>query len=201
MLDDLSRRDVGTLLAKVFSTAAAQNFLSGWLAAADQNHVHSADNHAPPEADRWTGYKLRFFTAKEFKNLDAYTAVLIPTDETPGAREAHVAQFVDFVVNAAAEYDPKMQQQWRSAMQLLAKNNFSELSQEEQIQLIEKWSAAEQNPNHRNEGFAEYKLIKDLTIRAFYTSRIGLIDVLEYKGIAYLPQYPGCTHPEHGNLT
>jgi hypothetical protein len=40
-------------------------------------------------------------------------------------------------------------------------------------------------------------LIKDMTVRAFYTSRVGLIDVLEYKGNAYLTQFPGCTHSEH----
>ena len=123
MLDNSSRRNVGSPLAKVFATAAAQDFLSVWLAA-DQSHDHGANHNAPPEPERWTGYKLQFFTPEQFRNLDTYTAILIPTDETPGARETHVAQFIDFVVNAAAEYDPKMQAQWRSAMDLLAKHNF-----------------------------------------------------------------------------
>jgi hypothetical protein len=29
-----------------------------------------------------------------------------------------------------------------------------------------------------------------MTVRAFYTSRIGLIDVLEYQGLAYLSEFP-----------
>jgi len=36
-----------------------------------------------------------------------------------------------------------------------------------------------------------------MTVRAFYTSRVGLIDVLEYKGNTYLTEFPGCAHPEH----
>jgi hypothetical protein len=39
-----------------------------------------------------------------------------------------------------------------------------------------------------------------MTVRAFYTSRVGLIDVLEYQGIAYLTEFPACTHPEHLNV-
>jgi hypothetical protein len=26
---------------------------------------------------------------------------------------------------------------------------------------------------------------------------VGLIDVLEYKGLAYLSEFPACTHREH----
>jgi hypothetical protein len=49
----------------------------------------------------------------------------------------------------------------------------------------------------RGTGSATYKLIKDMTVHAFYTSRVGLVDVLEYKGLAYLSEFPACTHPEH----
>jgi hypothetical protein len=36
-----------------------------------------------------------------------------------------------------------------------------------------------------------------MTVFAFYTSKAGLVDNLEYKGNAYLTDFPGCTHPEH----
>jgi hypothetical protein len=42
-----------------------------------------------------------------------------------------------------------------------------------------------------------YRLIKEMAVHAFYTSRVGLVDVLEYKGLAYLTEFPGCNHPEH----
>ena len=90
-------------------------------------HAHNAISHAPPEPDRWTSYKPKFFSPEDFRNLDAFTAILIPTDETPGAREAHVTAFIDFVVNAAAEYAPEMQNDWRNAMDWLRARHFAEL--------------------------------------------------------------------------
>jgi hypothetical protein len=31
-----------------------------------------------------------------------------------------------------------------------------------------------------------------MTVEGFYTSRVGLIDVLGYKGLAILSEFPGC---------
>jgi len=36
-----------------------------------------------------------------------------------------------------------------------------------------------------------------MTVEGFYTSEVGLIDVLEFQGNTYLSEFPGCTHPEH----
>lgn len=38
---------------------------------------------------------LEFFTAAQARLLDAVTAQIVPTDDTPGAREAHVVRFAD----------------------------------------------------------------------------------------------------------
>lgn len=154
-------------------------------------HAWFPDQLPPPEPDRFTSYQPQFFSPEEVAALDAFTAILIPTDETPGAREAHVTAFIDFVINAAAEYEPDLQQHWRHALQFLRDRKFSSLSPDEQLSLVEKMS----HPGAQ--GHAEYQLIKEMTVHAFYTSRVGLIQVLEYKGNAYLTEFPGCTHPEH----
>lgn len=126
--------------------------------------------------------------------------ILIPTDDTPGAREAHTAAFADFLVNAAAEYAPELQQHWREAMRYLDAHKFAALSPDAQLALIEEMSAPERKESATHDGFDTYRLIKDMTVHAFYTSRIGLIDVLEYKGNAYLTAFPGCTHPDHQHV-
>src|SRR5437868_6256477 len=36
-----------------------------------------------------------FFTPEQAREFDAISAQIVPTDETPGAREAHVVRFVD----------------------------------------------------------------------------------------------------------
>jgi hypothetical protein len=42
-----------------------------------------------------------------------------------------------------------------------------------------------------------YRLIKQQNTFAFYTSRAGMIETLEYRGNSFNATFPGCTHPEH----
>lgn len=56
------------------------------LAAA--NHAHSVARSAAPP-------KFGFFSPDEAKEIEAITARIIPSDDTPGAREAGVVYFID----------------------------------------------------------------------------------------------------------
>src|SRR5579884_3439620 len=105
----MTRRDLGWVIARAAAAAGGQEFFSGWLRAAE----HHSSHEAPAEPDRWSTYKPKFLTAEDYAVLDAFTAILIPTDETPGAREAHVVPFIDFTLSSAGEYAPEMQTQWR----------------------------------------------------------------------------------------
>lgn len=184
----MRRRDANWMILQAAAVAGGGEFFSSWSKAA-----HNPGSKAPPDPHNWSAYKPQFFSKADFQNLDAFTAILIPTDETPGAREACVAQFIDFVVNAAAEYAPEIQERWRKAMEWLRSQEFGKSNSQQQVALIERIS---HGPGSAP-GSAAYKLIKEMTVHAFYTSRVGLIDVLEYKGLAYLTEFPGCTHPEH----
>src|SRR5256885_14339279 len=183
----MTRRDAAWAILRAASVVGGQEFFSGWMAAGqhlnEKTHAHTV--HAPHEPDRWNSYTPRFFSAVDFRNLDAFTAVLIPTDETPGAREAHVAAFIDFVINAATEYAPEMQDDWRKATEWLRTHRFADLSADQQLSLVQHMSDIEHDATNKQESFSVYSLIKEMTVHAFYTSRVGLVDVLGYKGIAY----------------
>jgi hypothetical protein len=197
----MTRRDANWLVLRAASTAGAATFFTPWFAsnglAANQPHDHSA---APPDPHNWASYSPKFFSAEEFQGLDSFSAILIPSDDTPGAREAHVAPFIDFVVNAAAEFAPETQDHWRDAMRWLRTANFGGLAAPEQLALVTAASAPEFDRSLTHPGLSAYQLIKEMTVRAFYTSRIGLVDVLRYQGIAYLTHFPACTHAEHRNI-
>jgi hypothetical protein len=190
----MTRRDAAWAILRAAAVVGGQEFFSDWMRAAQ---VVQHSSHAPPEPDRWSSYQLKFFSAEDFRNLDAFTAILIPTDDTPGAREAHVTAFIDFVVNAAAEYAPEMQNDWRNAMAWLRTQQFADLPPHQQLSLVQRISEPEHHASKQQDGFPVYRLIKEMTVHAFYTSRVGLVDVLEYKGLAYLTEFPGCNHPEH----
>jgi hypothetical protein len=75
--------------------------------------------------------------------------------------------------------------------------NFKDSSSEQQNALLvtlasEKKTAPEDQP-----GVEFFNSIKGYTISGYYTSEIGLIKELGYKGNSYLAEFPGCTHPEH----
>jgi hypothetical protein len=173
----MTRRDLMTLSTRALAAAGGAEFFSAWMRA------------APPEP--------KFFTPAEFAVLQSFTEILIPSDETPGAREAQVAHYIDFVVNAAAEYAPETQQEWRKAMDWLTAAKFGALTVEAKSALVEEMAAPERDRSLKRDGFPVYRLIKQMTVFAFYTSRAGLIDNLEYKGNAYLTDFPACTHAEH----
>jgi hypothetical protein len=42
-----------------------------------------------------------------------------------------------------------------------------------------------------------FGLLKNLTADGYYTSRVGLLDELGYKGNTALARFPSCTVPEH----
>jgi hypothetical protein len=129
--------------------------------------------------------------------LESFTEILIPKDDAPGAREAHCAQYIDFVLQAAAEYAPDMQKQWRDAMSALKEVGFHDADANGRAALVEAMSRPERERGATHPAYAAYRLIKQQNTFAFYTSRAGMIEALDYKGNSYNTSFPACTHPEH----
>jgi hypothetical protein len=48
--------------------------------------------------------------------------------------------------------------------------------------------------------YRAYRLIKQQNTFAFYTSRAGLIETLDYRGNSFNNGFPACTHPAHHSL-
>jgi hypothetical protein len=67
-------------------------------------------------------------------------------------------------------------------------------------ELVAAMSRPERERGATHPAYAAYRLIKQQNTFAFYTSRQGLIECLEYKGNAYNMSFPGCDHPEHRTL-
>lgn len=66
--------------------------LAGALGAAGLAQVSAASAFA---ATLPNTAALEFLTPSQARLLDVFTAHIIPTDDTPGAREAHVVRFID----------------------------------------------------------------------------------------------------------
>jgi len=181
-----SRRTLLDILARAAALPGAAQFLAAWQATGDHQH------NAAPAPPLLSGYTPQFFDAPDFAALQSFCEILIPTDDTPGAREAYCAHFIDFLLHNA-DAVPQLQRQWRSAMAALKEAGFHTSDAAGRAALVEAMS----RPHPLNSVF---RLVKQQNAFAFYTSRAGMIDALDYRGNTYNPTFPACNHPEHQTI-
>ena len=136
-----------------------------------------------------------FFTTEEFALVDELTELIIPTDEhSPGARAAKVASYVDFRLSESFEDQPR--NMWRDGLKLIEQlsqemhgKRFLQASHEQRVALLTRISENEMKPQKPEELF--FKELKSSTARAYYSSKIGIHDEMEYKGNTSLKEFVG----------
>ena len=64
-------------------------------------------------------------------------------------------------------------------------------------ELVHAMSQPERDRSATHPAYAAYRLIKQQNTFAFYTSRAGMIETLEYRGNTHNASFPACNHPEH----
>ena len=136
-----------------------------------------------------------FFTPKEFALTDELTELIIPTDDhSPGARAAEVAAYIDKRLAESFEEEPK--KSWREGLKLidsLSQESFGraflEATPEQRIELLKRISQNERDPKKPEEFF--FKELKNSTVRAYYTSKIGIHTEMQYKGNVSLKEFVG----------
>ena len=165
----------------------------------------ACDHQARAVADKPTQYSPQFFTPPEYATVERLADIIIPSDGTPGAREAGVAEFIDFYVGS----DPKLQKPMREGLKWLDEHvgklhskTFVELAPEQQIAFLEPLAYKAKFRPGEQEGQAFFKMIRQATVMGFYTTRIGL-EQLDYPGLRFYSQSPACPHVndrEHRHL-
>ncbi|HTG30719.1 MAG TPA: gluconate 2-dehydrogenase subunit 3 family protein [Methylomirabilota bacterium] len=124
MINELSRRR--------FLSQASIGVSAAWVSAHWPEMV-SASTHAHEAMQSGAAYKFEFFTPAEATEIDALSARIIPTDDTPGAREAGVLYFIDRALVTFANGD---QQTYRDGLVEL------QSAVREKFPGVEKFSAA-----------------------------------------------------------
>lgn len=193
------RRQILTLLSNVAALSQFSVF-HNWAFAADHFHHPSA---APLSSD---AYAPQFFTPDEYRTLDVVCELIIPADETPGARQAGVPEFIDFMVSQ----DGDLQYPFRTG---LARLNafavqrygaaFLELAPARQNALLEILGNPASTLSTGTEDREFFLLARKYTVIGYYTSRVGL-EELDYPGLRLYAESPECPHkddPEHKHLS
>jgi len=171
-----SRRDA--LKALIVAAAASH--------AAFAQHEHSA---ADLVQIKKTGAKPVAFSAEELALTAVLVDLIIPRSDTPGASDAGVP----IILDAVAAKNVAFKKQWLAGLQWLNEGrNFRSLTQEQQIAFLTPVSTETTSVGGRF-----FKLAKDSTIDAYYSTREGLMTELGWHGNTFLSEFKGCTHSEH----
>jgi gluconate 2-dehydrogenase gamma chain len=144
-----------------FLAGSAAGLGSAWVAA-NWSGILEAQEHAKRAATSGSPSKFEFFSPEQAAEVESVAAQIIPTDDTPGAREAGAVYFID---RALTTFDRERQSVYTQGLgDLQAKTRelfpnaakFSGLSGDQQIQVlkaIEKTSFFAQIRTHTITGF------------------------------------------------
>src|ERR1700731_2364079 len=154
MINELSRRR--------FLSQAGIAVSSVWVSA-HWPEMLAAATHARQTAQSGTAYKFEFFTPAEAAEIDALSARIIPTDDTPGAREAGVLYFIDRALVTFASDDrqkyrdglPELQSQVREMFPGVER--FSAATVEQQDELLHTMEATDTETPPRRRGLHSAK--------------------------------------------
>ena len=150
-------------------------------------------------------YRPQFFTATEYALVERLAAIIIPTDDTPGASEAGVAEFIDVM----ASRDPDLEHTFRTGLPWLNAHSrklqgkpFLGLTPEAQVALLEPLAYKKKFRPGEEPGRRFFDRMREYTIMGFYTSEVGLKE-LDFPGLEFYAESPACPHrddPEHRHL-
>lgn len=137
----------------------------------------------------------RMLAPAQFAALERLVEAIIPTDErSPGAKEAHVADYIDLLLSEA---DEALALQWMGGLAGLDAaadarfgRRFVEIDDSQVDAILAEISANEGNPETPLEVF--FVMTKRATVQGYYTSEIGIHQELRYKGNQFLKEFVGC---------
>ncbi len=194
------RRDALKIIGSIGTTCA-------FPYSADQLYGQHA--HAPDHPVSALPSKPSFFTAPEFETVKSLADLIIPRTATPGAVDAGVPFYIDYVVNSSEEW----KKQFRRGLAWLDHESsarhgkpFHLLDPALQTALVTPLAAAADQvkpPEARTAGRRKqvplevrfFKAFKSMTADGYFTSKEGLVETLGYKGNTVLAEFPTCELP------
>jgi len=216
----LARREVVRLMG-VAAVAASFPGFSRWAFAG------TADEPGPAPAGLAANrYQLLFFSQAQFALVEHLAEAIIPADDTPGAQQAGVGEFIDFMVanrvpisgaghadspgDSAVAFGSELQRQWLDGLAWINAQCIYEFghdylgcSAEQQNALLTTLAYKSKYTRATEAGREFFQLLRDYTVAGYYTSRVGM-ESLGCPGLRSVwDKPPGCPHhddPEHRRL-
>lgn len=194
----IERREVLRILGTALAAAQFPGF-SKWAFAC--GHVGNAALQIKPAA-----YHPQFFSPAEYATVERLVDIIIPGDGTPGAKDAGVAEFIDFMVANDADVQYGFRTGLASLDALCEQSEgkrFVELAAERQTAVLEPLAYKDKARPGDEEGRRFFRLVREYTVTGYYTSEIGYRE-LDHPALKLYAESPECPHggdPEHLHLS
>ena len=141
----------------------------------------------------------RFFTPAQHTLVEELSETIIPADSHSGGAKA--AKVVDYIEQELRDStDDNRKSTWREGLRLVDLmsqhyhgKSFVDSTPEERIAVLTVLSDNDQMTDLPEVRF--FGELKHLTVRGYYTSKIGIHDEMEYKGNRLLLEFVGCDDP------
>ena len=149
-----------------FLVSSLSGLSAAWVAA-NYSGIIAAQDYVLEAAQSGQPVKFAFFSPDQATEVEAMAAQIIPTDSTPGAREAHVINFIDralttFEKDRQNDYVQGLKElEAQTAKTVPGATKFSALTSDQQIQVL---TAMERTPF--------FNLVRTHTITGFFASPI-----------------------------
>jgi hypothetical protein len=144
----------------------------------------------------------RFFSPEQYVQVEELAETILPADSRSGGAKA--AGVVDYIAQTVGKgVDEERKTLWKEGLRLvdiLSEHRYGKrfvlLTPHQRLALLTILSD--------NEGMSElpevrfFLDLKELTVRGYYTSAIGIHDELGYKGNQMLREFVGCEEPAAG---
>jgi hypothetical protein len=142
-------------------------------------------------------YTPKFFSARDYKTLQALCQTIIPSDdEAKGAIEAGAPEFIDLITSENEQYQVELGGgiMWLNNRCI---DNYGKAyldcmaaQQKEILDMIAYKKNAKMDPS-LGQGITFFAHLRRLTADGYFTSEIG-INYLGYVGNTYMKDFPGC---------
>lgn len=191
-MKSISRRNV---LKSLSLGAVAGSVLQAIPAEAAEyaHHMLAEEKAASPKGT----YTPKFFSASQYKTLQALCQTIIPADaDSGGAIEAGAPEFIDLLTSENSDYQLKLGGglMWLDATCGIRYDNgylaCTAAQQKEILDLIAARKTAKADPS-LSQGVEFFAFLRRMTADGFFTSEIG-VKYLGYMGNKYLLEFPGC---------
>jgi gluconate 2-dehydrogenase gamma chain len=147
--------------------------------AGDELYGQTVHEHGAPHSP------AHFLNETDFKTIAKITDLIIPATDTPGAVQAGVPEYIDFVISRESQHQSLLADGLRwldaQAKEHGSADRFLELDERGQLAILEPLCEAADNEKNPGRNVQFFALVKRLCADGYYTSRVGLLDELGYK--------------------